>query len=354
MSDLVYYGVWIDWSRGKYNGSTITLTPTGAGVLVASLALFVSLTGSSLWRIIAFFVHQQRVAKIPRDGLHYQQQAVLRNATAPGTATWQLLMLIGPWRKISNKSAWRTLILTLIALVNLLAFSAAGVLISEVTKAPGSEVLVRSPDCGYWTSNDTELLWPFLGKVLNDTVSAAAYARACYGGPTNALECNRYQTRSLPYTKHESEACPFSREICLGDVPTFVLDTGNVSSHDHFGINTPVHDRVSYRRRTACVPMGTDGYITTINYTDDVARSLPSIWGRNGDVIDLYNFGPQNFKKTSRLNYTYAYNRKQSVVGYGYSLEYVTKLLQLAFHQVFPFYGLCRADLLQICGLPKW
>jgi hypothetical protein len=70
MSDLVYYGVWINWSRGKNDGSTITLTPSGAGFMVAFLAIFVSVAGGSLWRILAFFLHQQRVSKAPSDGLH--------------------------------------------------------------------------------------------------------------------------------------------------------------------------------------------------------------------------------------------------------------------------------------------
>lgn len=320
MSDLVYYGVWINWSRGTYNGSTITLTPTGAGMLVASLALFVSMAGGSLWRILAFLIHQRRVAKDPRDGLHYQQQTILRNAATPGTATWQLLLLINPWRKISNKPVWNSAILILVSLSNLLVFFTAGILINEATKAPGSEVLVRSPNCGNWTTNSTRLFYSFQSKVLNDTVSAATYARACYGGPTNTLECNRYQTPSLPYTREEHDACPFSDEICPAGARVFTLDTGNISSHDHFGINTPTQDRILYRRKTTCVPVKKTGYVVTVNYTEAANISMGMVNGQPGDVINLYNYGPRNFEDTPVQNFTYAYNQRQATVNYGYDL----------------------------------
>jgi hypothetical protein len=325
MSDLIYYGVWINWSRGKYNGSTITLSSTSAGVLVAFLAIFISVAGGSLWRILAFIIHQQRVTKISRDGLHYQQQAILRNAATPGVASWQLLRLISPWRKISNRPIWRSIPLIVAALFNLSVFFTAGILVAEVTKSSGSEVLVRSSNCGNWTINSTELFFGYQSKTLNDTISAATYARACYGGPTNALECNRYQVQSLPYTRTEKEPCPFGKQMCLTTTPAFTLDTGNISSHDHFGINTQQRDRVFYRRKTTCAPIVTDGFVTTFNYSDKLIDSVGFVNGFKGDVVDLYNFGPQPY--TQPKNFTYAYNRRQATVGIGYVLEYVKILL---------------------------
>lgn len=320
MSDLVYFGSWINWSRGKYNGATITLTPSNAGILVAFLAIFVSVAGGSLWRIIAFIVHQQRLAKSPRDGLHYQQQVILRNAATPGVASWQLLWLFPAWRKISRRPFWRSLPLILLALLNLSTFFAAGILVAEVTRTTGNEVLVRSPNCGNWTLDTTKLIYGFTSKTLNDTVTAATYARACYGGPSNALECSQYQVQSLPYTIKDNESCPFADGMCLTNYPAFSLDTGNLSSHDHLGINTQPKDRISYRRKTTCAPIKDKGFTTTFNYTDAVNASLGYFRGSDGDVLDFYNFGPIVYKDNPPDNFTFAYNRRQAAVGTGYGL----------------------------------
>jgi hypothetical protein len=321
MSDIVYYGSWINWSRGKYNGATITLTPRNAGVLVAFLAIFVSVAGGSLWRIIAFVLHQRRVAKGPRDGLHYQQQVILRNAATPGVASWQLLWLVPSWRTISRRPLWKSLPVVLLALLNLLAFFSAGVLVAEVTRTAGSEVLVRSANCGNWTIDDTRLVYGFTTKTLNDTVSAATYARACYGGPTDALGCGQYKVKALPYSISETDPCPFEKEMCLKMFPVLSFDTGNMSSHDHLGINAQRKDRILYRRKTSCAPIMDKGFITSFNYTDAVNASLGDFTGGDGDILDFYNFGPTYHLDGSKANnFTFAYNRRMAAVGTGYGL----------------------------------
>ncbi|KAF2438967.1 hypothetical protein P171DRAFT_436343 [Karstenula rhodostoma CBS 690.94] len=321
MSDLVYYGSWINWSRGKYDGATITLTPRNAGILVAFLAIFVSVAGGSFWRIIAFVLHQRRVAKDPRDGLHYQQQVILRNAATPGVASWQLLWLVPSWRTISRRPLWKSLPVVLLAVLNLLAFFTAGVLVAEVTRTAGTEVLVRSANCGNWTIDDTRLVYGFTTKTQNDTVSAATYARACYGGPTNALECNQYKVKALPYSISETDPCPFDKEICLKRFPVISFDTGNMSSHEHLGINAQRKDRIIYRRKTSCAPIIDEGFITSFNYTDAVNASLGNFKGSDGDVLDFYNFGARLFIDGSKAsNYTFAYNRRMAAIGTGYSL----------------------------------
>ncbi|KAJ4355598.1 uncharacterized protein N0V89_003618 [Didymosphaeria variabile] len=323
MSDLVYYGSWINWSRGKYNGGTITLTPRNAGILIAFLAIFVSIAGGSLWRIIAFILHQRRVAKDPRDGLHYQQQVILRNAATPGVASWQLLWLVPPWRRISKRPLWKSLPVVLLALLNLLTFFAAGILVAEVTRTAGSEVLVRSANCGNWTIDDTRLVYGFTTKTQNDTVSAATYARACYGGPSAALECNQYKVKALPYTVSEKESCPFDKDMCLNKVPVLSFDTGNMSSHDHLGINAQTKDRILYRRKTTCAPIIDTGFFTSFNYTDIANASLGDFRGSDGDVIDFYNFGGTVHIDGSKANnFTFAYNERMAAVGTGYGLAF--------------------------------
>jgi hypothetical protein len=230
------------------------------------------------------------------------------------------LWLVPPWRKLARRSFWRSLPLVLLAALNLTLFFAAGILVAEVTRTAGSDVLVRSPNCGNWTLNDTDVILAFQGKNLNDTVSAATYARACYGGPTNTLECSQYPVQSLPYNRTENVTCPFADGICLVKYPAIALDTGNVSSHDHLGINAQTKDRITYRRKTTCAPIISTGFTTSMNYTDAVNASIGDITGVDGDVIDLYNYGPKSYQGELRSNFTLAYNRRRAFMGTGYEL----------------------------------
>lgn len=122
-----------------------------------------------MWRIIAFIVHQQRTTKSPRDGLHYQQQVILRNAATPGVASWQLTLLIPPWRKLSRRPFWGSIALIATSVVNLLGFFAAGILVAEVTRTTGTEVLVRGKNCGIWVPNATDSVTGFATETLNDS-----------------------------------------------------------------------------------------------------------------------------------------------------------------------------------------
>ena len=211
--------------------------------------------------------------------------------------------------------------LVLLALLNLSLFFAAGILVAEVTRTPGSDVLVRSPNCGNWTLNTTELILGFHTKTLNDTVSAATYARACYAGPSNVLECNQYPVQSLPYSKTENVSCPFADGMCLKNSPAIAFDTGNISSHDHFGINAQMKDRIIYRRTTTCAPIISAGFQTSMNYTDAVNASLGEFRGMDGDVMDFFNYGPKSYKGEPRSNFTIAYNRRRAFMGTAYELE---------------------------------
>lgn len=314
-TESIYYGAWVNWSHGRVVGSTITLSPRSGSLLTAFLAIFVTAAGAALWRILAFVVHQSRTRQDPRDGLHHQQQVILRNTSTPGAASWQLLSLVHAWRKLVKRPLWRSLPLVLLALVNLGAFAVAGVFSAEVTKAAGTTVLVRSDNCGNWTLNSTTSAFAISHKSLNDTITAASYARACYGGPPDSIACNLYTKPSLTYTTNRNDSCPFTSGTCLHSTAAFSLDTGNLSSHNDLGINAQWKDRITYRRKTTCAPLADAGYITTLNYTDAVNASLGRIYGQPGDVIDFYNFG-----HATHNNFTYHYNRRAASVGNTYSL----------------------------------
>ena len=110
--------------------------------------------------------------------------------------------------------------------------------------------------------------------------------------------------------------------MCLKKHPVISFDTGNMSSHDHLGINAQRHDRILYRRKTTCAPIMDKGFITSFNYTDVVNASLVDFSGSDGDVLDFYNFGHTYLLNGSQANnFSFAYNRRQAAVGTGYGLS---------------------------------
>jgi hypothetical protein len=314
----VYHGAWVNWSHGAIVGSTITLSARNGSLLTAFLAIFVAVTGAALWKILSFSIHQSRTSQDARDGLHHQQQVILRNSGSPGAASWQLLQLSYAWRKLARRPFWRSLPLALLALANLIAFAVAGIFSSEVTKAAGDAVLIRSENCGNWTLNNTSVIFALYHKTLNDTFTAAGYARACYGSQSDTLQCNQYNKQRITYTMNRNDTCPFAAGMCLySDTAALSIDTGNISSHDDLGINTQEKDRITYRRKTTCAPIIDEGYITSLNYTDAVKiKDLGYFEGQHGDTLDFYNFGP-----SGGSNFTYFYNRHAATTGFGYEIR---------------------------------
>lgn len=135
------------------------------------------------------------------DALHCQIQVILRNTGSAGGAWWEFLQLPFSWRRkptgaqadgrqfwhAPKRRIWIILIrswaLSLLGLLVFGGFAAAGVFSSEASKAAGSDTLVRSNNCGTWQIPTINLqsVPDFSFKLLNDTITAANYARACYG-----------------------------------------------------------------------------------------------------------------------------------------------------------------------------
>ena len=56
----IYTGFWIDWSKDRFLGATLTTTAAQGRFLVAFVAIFVSTAGGSLWQIINYGIHRSR------------------------------------------------------------------------------------------------------------------------------------------------------------------------------------------------------------------------------------------------------------------------------------------------------
>ena len=84
-----------------------------------------------------------------------------------------------------------------------------------------------------------------------------------------------------------------------------------INSHYDLGINAPSAGRIEVEKTTTCAPLRTRPFVRTLNSSD------PDFYGRPGDTIAEYNYGPMG----NVTNYTYAYNDHAAFDGHGYSLS---------------------------------
>ena len=119
---FVHIGPWINWSRGRVLGSPITLSERDGDLFIGLLGIFVTVAGAACWKIMSFAMHQLRSPPDVQDGIHHQQQAILRNIGSPFQASYELAQLSWSWRKHALRPFVRTLPLVALALFNFALF----------------------------------------------------------------------------------------------------------------------------------------------------------------------------------------------------------------------------------------
>ncbi|KAF2258850.1 hypothetical protein CC78DRAFT_477176, partial [Lojkania enalia] len=289
--DYVHTGGWINWSHNAAFGNTITISSRSGSFLLAFLTLYVTIAGSRFWLIIAFLVHQEIANREENDGMHIQQQAILRNSGAPMSAAVSLARIAFRWRGVAKRPLLRSLPLIILALSSLGAFRAASILTAEVTKAAGNETLIKSPNCSYWDPSSADPLnqGGFRTKIASDALAAASYSRACYGSDSIAsAQCGAFMERRINWNGTTEVPCPFSSRLCFSSPSAvYQMDTGQLDSHLHLGLNAHEEDRVQYRRLTTCAP---------INATDFLSRGASPSGGTyyNYSLGHIQGFYPDN------------------------------------------------------------
>lgn len=305
----VYTGFWINWSRGSILGSTITLSQRNGGLLTAFLGIFVTIAGAACWTIQSFLIHQHRANKGPCSAIHHQQQVILRNSNTAGSAAWQIILVAWNWRKITNKSGLQSLSLVLLAVSNMVLFGIAGVFSAEVTKAAGNETLILSPNCGYLlpitNRSDLSLYDTTTGANAmdaNDTLTATAYSRACYGKTSDGSQCHQFPKPNIPWRNRTNVPCPFKGNICKDGVGGFEMDTGLIDSLETLGINSMASEAVQCRKVTSCSVIRTKEYAYDYNYTNS-----------DNEIEQLVRYNYETVSNGQK-NYTFQYN-KHNVIG---------------------------------------
>ncbi|KAK4227821.1 hypothetical protein QBC38DRAFT_443448 [Podospora fimiseda] len=276
----VQLGVWTNWSRGPVFGSTLTLTRENGNLLIAFTAFFVSLVATRLWRIACLVIHFAYSTLEPRDGVHHQRQAILRNSASPASAIFTLGQLCFAWRKSAKMTFWRTLPTILFAVASLWAFALATGFSSQISSAITNDVLVNGANCSYlyqrassgsvYTMRDAAVISSEVSKRRD---KALAYSQQCYPSGnvaaltssretrTGIFDCGSYVVGRLPIKTIDMNApCPFRGGICASNSSNLLLDTGLIDSHTHLGINAPSNERLKFRQVLRCAPLQTEGY----------------------------------------------------------------------------------------------
>jgi hypothetical protein len=315
MSTQIYTGAWINWTEGTIRGATITLSARDGNLLIAFIATFVAIIGGQLWRILAYIVHQARSSKRPEDGLHYQQQNILRNAGGPAAASWLFLQQALYWRGRAHLLYLRTLPWALLGLLYVAAFTILATFSSEVSRAAGSIRRLESSRCGYWQTDgqlsDTSLV-AWNQKMANESIVSSTYARACYGGNAAPGQCGTFPVPSLPYTVKADASCPFDPKVCIGQDSAYQMTTKMLDSHKDLGINAPEKYRVQVQKQTTCSPL--------VQAREPVNGSsgVPGM-GQNGDTLLDYHYGSVGNGEELITNYSYRYNTHSYIDNYPWS-----------------------------------
>jgi hypothetical protein len=286
-SQAFYVGAWTNWSelssirdqqvsnkvlgKGYVMSATLTLPSQYGSVLIAFLALFVSWTGSQLWNIICYGVHQFRSNPGERDGIHHQIQAILRTGLADLAMLWRLMQMSWFWRKRTTNIWTRTSPLMLSCAMHFAIIAIAGLFSSRIADSSDQVLIKPNGTCGWpdarflfnrtsmETDDDINSLDSLTLSIRTAESAAKQYSRTCYprlDGFVPNLSSGACSSTVVPFlnsTVNTSAACPFVSHAC--DAPAISFDSGWIDSHTHLGINAPPKDRVQVRRVTTCAPV---------------------------------------------------------------------------------------------------
>ena len=311
----VYTGFWTNWdgkaepdrctalgitdnnSEGRISGWTLTAPPEQGHILIAFLAVFVTLSGSHLWNIICLVLHQVRSQQSNANALHHQQQALLANSPSSASVAYTSARLGWKWRKKTQNGLSQAIPIILTATIYVIGIGVAGIFSSHVVRI-SDEVLVLPNSCGWIGSaqDSFEDIDQFIAVQTMGRWTASQvlkYAQTCYHqtGLANMGSCQFYIKPAITSITSTNIPCPFSETIC-GLPQAFQVDTGHVDSSRDLGINSPVEDRVQFKKMLTCVPLLAEEKFSS-NWT--VGGYLP------GDSIKYYFLGVT----TRGFNYTW-------------------------------------------------
>ncbi|KAI9150808.1 hypothetical protein HJFPF1_10585 [Paramyrothecium foliicola] len=262
----IFVGVWTNWSYGRVSGSTLTISKSDGALLIASVAFFVAVVGTQLWRILCFILHGLLSEDKPKDALHHQRQVILRNSASPAGCFMSLLKLAYAWRmsSVGSRPLRRLLPLLFGTILIAVALLVASGMSSRM--AQGSDALIDGTNCGFvdpdkFNLSDAVLVWDAYDSRRIE--AASDYAQRCYESHSDERDCSAFVRPALPISVTANASCPFDSSICLSQDANLILDTGLMDSHFDLGLNSPPVSRFKLRFKMHCAPLVTEGYKST-------------------------------------------------------------------------------------------
>lgn len=147
VQNSVHLGTWTNWSRGKIMGATLTLDRSDGNLLIAFTAIFTGIVTGRLWRIACYIFHRWYSTSQPRDALHHQRQAILRNSSSAVFSLYTFLHLIWAWQNITSRPLVRVMPVLVTAMLCAIAFTVVGGFSSQISSALNNEVLLNGTSC---------------------------------------------------------------------------------------------------------------------------------------------------------------------------------------------------------------
>lgn len=295
----IYTGLWINWSRGHITGATLTLGRRNGAVLTAFLAIFITLVGTSFWRITSFSLHQFRSSHTPKYILYHQTQAILRNSANGTTGFTRFFGILWAWRHKQVRAFRRMIPLITTTILSTAVFAVASTFSARIGSEIGNEVLISSKSCGVLSTGNSTITTDHVERIFHPYISKrfssfANYVQTCYTNITEAEGCGSLIKRQLVSTIDRNASCPFHKDICRSTNGNIQLDTGYLNIASDLGLNVPPSHQYTIRFVTDCAPLITDGYKTRFNYSNDISYMR-------------YFYGPKTYGPRSEQfgNYTY-------------------------------------------------
>ncbi|KAL1651891.1 hypothetical protein SLS58_000014 [Diplodia intermedia] len=296
----ILIGIWTNWTRGSVLGRTLTLQRRDGDLLIAFIALFVTIVGTSLWRILCFGLHGFFSTEKTRDGVYHQRQAILRNSANGASGLIRFVQAMWAWRHRDSKPYRRIAPLITFTAFFLCVFGVASGFSSRVSTGIGNEVLVQTPDLGVSTGRN--LTWAQILSIWSPCVLAQR-ALQCYTNDTNTANCNNFIKPRLEYLVQRNASCPFGADMCKLSNGNIFIDTGLLDFNDDLGVNLPPARRFQYRRTTHCAPIVTEGHKEKFLEGNATWHSTGKNWTKPAHTV--YYYGQAPFENVTNATYEY-------------------------------------------------
>ncbi|CAI6342197.1 unnamed protein product [Periconia digitata] len=261
---FVKLGFWIDRSRGDVMGQTITTTGSTANTIIALLTVLITIAMSQLWSLFAFLYHQARTPPKgeSRDGLFWQQQALLRTLPTPTSLFFDSLKVWWAWRRISKRAFIRSMMPIFMALLFAVGAVTSSIFSTYVISTSDLRVAINSPHCGLLNYSSVVERGGVNTPESSFMPLLKSYVKDCYQahGHLPARCRDAFVEPNITFSISPAD-CPWEQNTtCLArknESPAILMDSGHIQG-SQFGFNTVAHSRINFRKKTVCsiMPMG--------------------------------------------------------------------------------------------------